>query len=803
MALPNIIHTFKQMKRNLLVLSFFLAAFQLSAQTTQASINDTRSDSIDILKTTINLAITDFTNNTIAGNTQVKIQAKVNNINTLYLDLLSLTVDSVKKNSQLLSYTYANDVISIALPTTLNQNATDSITVYYHGAPVTDVSGFGGFYFSTDDKYAYNIGVGFANQPHNMGRCWFPTFDNFVERFVLEEHITVLSTYSAVCNGTLQGVITNGNGTKTYHWALRDEIPSYLASVAVAAYVPVSKSFPTIAGGNIPVKLYSRAADTSFMKNSFIHLKDAFDIFENRFGPYRWERVGYVVVPFMAGAMEHATNIAYPAFAVTGTLTFETTMAHELSHMWFGDLVTCDRAEEMYINEGFARYCEAIFLEGLYGADAYRTEIKKNHLDVLNFTHIKDDGFYPVANVPQAYTYGSTSYEKGADVVHTLRSYMGDTAFFDGLKSFLNTNPFTDVNSLSMRDDLEAATGLQLHPFFDDWVLSEGFPHFAIDSFAVAPNGLQFDVTVFVRQRLKNAPHLYTNVPFNLSFKGLNGEATSRPFIASNANSQATFTIPFNPVFAALNMDDRISHAITTDERYFSQTGSVSLFNALCTINATGVGDSVLIYAEHNWIAPDNVTDPNDDVALSTQRYWRLSGIYKGGFFAKGTFSYNGKTPAAANSGWLDNELITTTEDSLILMYRPGPGYAWKKCPYSTLNTQGSSTDKIGRFEVDTLRFGEYCLAKGTATVGIKEQTVSATTKLLVYPNPASNNITIEADRFIPQNTVVTVVSSIGSVVKSFNTTSLTSKLTVDLSGLAQGVYYIRIGSSAARVVVM
>ena len=98
---------------------------------------------------------------------------------------------------------------------------------------------------------------------------------------------------------------------------------------------------------------------------------------------------------------------------------------------------------------------------------------------------------------------------------------------------------------------------------------------------------------------------------------------------------------------------------------------------------------------------------------------------------------------------------------------------------------------------------GEYCIGKGTATVGIKEQAVSTTTKLLVYPNPASNVITIEADRFIPQNTVVTVVSSIGSVVKTFNTASNSSKLAVDLSGLAQGVYYIRIGSSAARVVVM
>jgi len=796
MALPNIIHTFKQMKRNLLVLSFFLAAFHLSAQT----IIDNRSDSIDLLKTTIDLNIS-VAPKAVAGNTRITFKARVNGINTLFLDLLSLTVDSVKRGNQLLTHNHIGEVLRITLPATLSQNQTDSIAVYYHGTPATDPV-FGGF-ISQGATYAYNIGVGFQSLPHNFGRCWFPTFDNFVERFVLEQYITVASNYSAICNGTLQGIADNGNGTKTHHWLLRDEIPSYLVSVAIASYTEVSASYPSIGGGNIPVKLYARPGDTTNMKNSFANLQNAFNIYENRFGPYRWERVGYVIVPFLAGAMEHATNIAYPAILINGTLNNETTMAHELSHMWFGDLVTCDKAEEMYLNEGFARFCEAVFLEGVYGYGSYMQDIKENHLKVLNFSHIQDDGFHALSNVPQVHTYSSTVYEKGADIVHTLRSYMGDDAFFTGLKAYLNNNPFTDVNSTTLRDELAASSGQNLTNFFADWVDNEGFPHFAVDSFVVAPNGGQYDVTVFVRQRLKNAPNLYTNVPFNVFFRGQNGEATSRPIVATSATSQATFTLAFNPVFAALNVDGRISHAITTDERFFTQTGSISLSNTFCSINPTAINDSVYIYVEHNWIAPDNVTDPNDDVVLSTQRYWRLSGVYQPGFFAKGNFTYNGKSPASGTNGWLDNELITTNEDSLILMYRPGPGYVWKKCANSTLNIQGTSTDKSGRFEVDTLRFGEYCIGKGTATVGIKEQAIKAATKLLVYPNPASNVITVEADRFIPQNTVVTVVSSIGSVVKTFNTASNSSKLTVDLSGLAQGVYYIRIGSSAERVVVM
>jgi aminopeptidase N len=100
------------------------------------------------------------------------------------------------------------------------------------------------------------------------------------------------------------------------------------------------------------------------MKNSFIHLQDAFDNHEAWFGHHRWDRVGYCLTG--QGAMEHATNISYPVSITNGSLTYETTMAHELAHHWFGDQITCARAEEMYLNEGFAEYISYLFLERVY-----------------------------------------------------------------------------------------------------------------------------------------------------------------------------------------------------------------------------------------------------------------------------------------------------------------------------------------------------------------------------------------------------------------------------------------------------
>ncbi|MBL0310598.1 MAG: hypothetical protein IPP77_13290 [Bacteroidetes bacterium] len=135
--------------------------------------------------------------------------------------------------------------------------------------------------------------------------------------------------------------------TKTWHWTLRDEIPSYLASVAVSDYATLLDTVQGI-NGMVPIELAARAPDTTNLKNLFVHLKDAFHIQENHWGPYEWERIGFCIVPFSAGAMEHATNISFMNLFLTVLKDeAEVTMAHELSHHWFGDLVTCKTADEM------------------------------------------------------------------------------------------------------------------------------------------------------------------------------------------------------------------------------------------------------------------------------------------------------------------------------------------------------------------------------------------------------------------------------------------------------------------------
>lgn len=148
---------------------------------------------------------------------------------------------------------------------------------------------------------------------------------------------------------------------------MNQEIPSYLASVAVAPYTEVNYTFNSILNPQLNVKLAAVASDTTVMKNAFISLEPIFHQFENHFGPYRWDRIGYVMTPFQAGAMEHASNIAYPRDLLTGGPSGnQHIMAHELSHHWFGDLATCRTASKCGSTKVLLHTVSACSTNGLF-----------------------------------------------------------------------------------------------------------------------------------------------------------------------------------------------------------------------------------------------------------------------------------------------------------------------------------------------------------------------------------------------------------------------------------------------------
>ena len=189
-------------------------------------------DTIHVAHYDISIDTISYAGQSIKAHTAVSVVAKMNGVNNISLSLLQLVVDSIVSGGQLLAFTYNDTVLRITPVNVLNQNDTAVLTLYYHGIPKQDATGWGGFYFS--GAYAFNLGVGFAADPHAFGRIWFPCIDEFTDRATYDFHITTAPTSKAFCNGTLISQTANPNGTITWHWSLSQTIPTYLACMAVA-----------------------------------------------------------------------------------------------------------------------------------------------------------------------------------------------------------------------------------------------------------------------------------------------------------------------------------------------------------------------------------------------------------------------------------------------------------------------------------------------------------------------------------------------------------------------------------------
>lgn len=761
--------------RKFALLILTLSALQANAQFP----TDPRSDSLDILKQHIKLNITDFTNRIISGSCDIRFKAITNNVQGITLDLHEFTVDSVTSGNQQLSFSYAANLLHIPFQTAMNNGDSTDISVWYHGEAQQGSGGWGGFYWN--QGIAFNMGVTLFDIPHNAGRFWFPCFDNFTEKGFYEVTVTTQPNHVAVCGGFLISEIENPDLTKTWHWKLNQSVPSYLVSVAVGPFTFVEDTYAGT-NGNIPVMLAALASDTTALKNSFQNLEASFEIYEEFYGPYLWDRIGYVVVPFTGGAMEHATNVAYQRTLIDGATTYESVMAHELSHHWWGDLVTCETAEDMWINEGMAVFSEYLFLEQLYGRPTAISALRSSHSSVIKTAHISDDDYHPLNGVPQEHTYGKHSYDKGGNVAWSLRGYMGDELFFKGLKAILKARPYGNVNALEFRDIMTDSTGYDVGPFFDDWFLQPGFTEFLLDSFTVSPAGNQFNVEIRTSQRLREADHLYTQVPLEISFIGPQRQVVTATHTHSGLSSLSAHVVPFAPVAVFINRSQKLFYAVTADEKEVKTTGTSVLSYSNFRLSTETVTDSALVRSEYHWAAPEqNLAEPWK-YEITPDRFWKIDGIFPSDFTAAGIFAYDGSNTGPDN--------IIYTEDSVLVFYRKNIGDYWRPAPNQTLNKQALG-DKKGNVSVKPLIKGEYCIGTRRATVGIWESDNQKTGNFSIAPNPNGgifrlvNVITGKQAKL-----TATLTDSAGKRLKTF---TVAENGEIDLSELASGTYYINL----------
>lgn len=485
--------------------------------------------------------------------------------------------------------------------------------------------------------------------------------------------------------------------------------------------------------------------------------------------------------------------------AANGTLQFQTLMAHELAHHWWGDWVTTERAEEMWINEGIASYCESLFLERYFGRDDYDDNILSNHYDVLRYAHQNDSGHFAIDAVPLNITYGDHSYLKGADMMHTLRGYIGnDTLFFDAMKAVYQQYGNSHINSTEFRDGMNSVNGVDVTDFFADWVSKPGYPHFQIDNVNVTPDAGSYIVSVSLRQGLRDRSTYASNVPLTLSFIDSSWNEQQEVVLLNAYLQSFQFTLPFHPAEVMLNRHAMISDATTSIERIIDATGIVNLERANIRLIVNNVADSALVRVTHHWVGADDWAGIPQGIWLSTERYWEIEGVWDtASFDMDGRFEFNGQNNAV---GDIDADFLIDLpgqpfiEDSLVLLYRETANDPWTIWPDYLLNTAGSNTNKFGFFVASELQKGQYAFGYRTAVASLQAFEESAAL-LTVYPNPAAQQFVLDTEQW--QGMSFTMYDLTGKVIRA--TTIQGDRFVFTRTNESAGTYVVTI-SDGGRV---
>lgn len=763
------------MKRILLILAFAALTGIMSAQKSHSNI-------IDVQEYSINLNITDISNSFISGYTEVLLKPVAANTNQILLDLLELEIDSITCDlSEISGFLYNDTLITINLVQSFGSEDEIKITVYYHGNPVTDPSGWGGFYFMSG--YAFNLGVGFDDLPHNYGRVWFPCNDDFVDRATYKTIITTLTEHTAVCAGELVSVTDDTeNNLKIWEWHMDNTIPTYLASVAVGPYKLVSHIYEGTER-DIPVNFYVYPADSAKAAQSFVNIDTVLSVYEAKFGAYAWNRVGFVAVPFSSGAMEHVTNIAMGRAFIDGTLSYEDLYYHELAHMWFGDLITCSSAEDMWINEGWATFTEGIFREFVKGKSNALAFRRASHEKVLRYYQIEDGGFWPLFPMALDLTYSSTVYEKGASVAHALRGYLGDDVFFPAITEFLTQNAYQSVSSYDFRDFLTNYTGIDMTGFFQDWVFTGGFVHYSIDSTQIVQNGSDYEVTVYMKQKLRGRTEFANSNKVEVSFLDGDFSAITEKMEFNGEYGIQTFTIPYNPILVLCDYNEVMSDATIDETKIITTTGTKTYNYDYFKANVQAVSETepALLRVTHNWAAPDTFMTEVPGLYIANHRFWTIEGNFPASFKTKGEFAYSTATTSGI-TGYLDYQFITNSLDSIVLLYRPDRATDWTIEPSANQTTMKKLT-------VDSLKNGEYSLGIYDWDAYTKNKENIIVNNVSVYPNPNNGVFCISNKENF--NGIITIYDMTGKACYETKITKPGELIHINASDLPDGLYVV------------
>lgn len=418
------------------------------------------------------------TSTDIAGSVDVMAVCDVTSMDTFLLELHEdLNISSILVDG-LTPVPFTRVGSAVIVPCAYNFGDQFLYRINYDGTPPTPISNpLGGAGITHDNSPSWGNEVTWTlSQPYSAYE-WFPCKQSLTDKIdSVHTFVTTSSANKAGSNGILTNVTDMGGGLSRYEWKTNYPIDYYLISIAVAEYVDYSITCNPV-GAPAPILIqnfvYNNPATLPFFQDEIDNTADFIEYFSTRFGlyPFYDEKYGHCMAP-LGGGMEHQTMTTQGWFEDGLT-------AHELGHQWFGDHVTCASWSDIWLNEGFASYCEFLMWEYFSPGDEL-TDMLNRHDDIMS----QAGGSVWVEDSldPGSVFSGRLVYNKGAAIIHTLRFLINDDAvFFDMLKTYQQNFAMSTAHAADFKQLAETETGIDLTNFFNEWYYGEGYPTYSIE----------------------------------------------------------------------------------------------------------------------------------------------------------------------------------------------------------------------------------------------------------------------------------------------------------------------------------
>lgn len=472
--------------KNLFIYLFFLSTFLGFGQ----EVYHPEAERINNLEHTKLKVSFNYENQTMPGEAWITLKPHFYPTDSLSLNAQSMLIHDVAlvkngKNSKI-NYEYKNDLLRIDLDKTYKKDEEYTVYIKYTAQPEKVAAAGGSAISDAKGLYFINPKGEDPNKPIQIwtqgeptsSSAWFPTIDELNQKTSQELYMTVPSEYVTLSNGVLVKQTQNNDNTRTDYWKQTLKHAPYLFFMGVGDFAVIKDKWK-----NIPVDYYVEHEYAPYAQEIFGNTPEMMTFFSELFDyPYPWDKYSQMVVrDYVSGAMENTGAVVHldRAQQKHGQLvdenTWEDVIAHELMHHWFGNLVTSESWPNLSMNEAFANYSEYLWREYKYGkasADEHRFEDLQSYFADVNFN--KDLVRFDYEKVQDMFDH--VTYNKGGYILHMLRSYLGNDAFFAGLQKYLKDNQYGKAEAHQLRLAMEEVSGRDLNWFFNQWFYGHGHP---------------------------------------------------------------------------------------------------------------------------------------------------------------------------------------------------------------------------------------------------------------------------------------------------------------------------------------